>query len=206
MNDSIKILIRAVLAGMMISIGCVIYSMCNNKIAGAILFSFGLFTICSYGLNLYTGKIGYLAHDHSKAYILELFITLIGNLIGAFAVAELLWQGRTAYQLYDCISVIAHIKNTDSFGSLFVLSFFCGILMFLAVDIFKNSPNPVSKVLAVVFAVTIFILSGFEHCVADMFYLLFAKEVDWLRLLMMIFGNSVGGIFIALGIKLSKKA
>ncbi len=197
-KNSIKILIRAILAGMMISVGCVIYSMCVDKIVGAVLFSFGLFTICSYGLNLYTGKIGYLVSNRSRAYLAELVITVAGNFIGAFFVAALLWQSRIAPKLLDFIGPVVECKNGDSFGSLFVLSFFCGVLMFLGVDIFKTSPNPVSKVLAVVFAVSIFILAGFEHCVANMFYLIFAKDIDWPRLLMMIFGNSVGGIFTAL--------
>ena len=58
MKEKFRILLRAVAAGIMISIGGTIYLTLENKMVGAFLFSIGLFAICAYGLNLYTGKIG----------------------------------------------------------------------------------------------------------------------------------------------------
>ena len=51
---------KSVASGVMISVGATVYLSCPNKIAGAFLFAIGLFVICSYGLNLFTGKIGYV--------------------------------------------------------------------------------------------------------------------------------------------------
>lgn len=205
-SKSVKILIRAVLAGAMISVGCVVYGMCQSKLLGAVLFSFGLFCICNYKLNLYTGKIGYLVRNRSVEYLAELGLTLVGNLCGAFLTALLIRQTRIAGKLLEFVGPVAQAKNADTFLSLLILSFFCGILMFLGVDIFSRSQYPVSQVLAVVFAVTIFILAGFEHCVANMFYYFFASALDVPRLLVMILGNSLGGMAVALLLDLGTPA
>ena len=196
-NKNVKILIRAILAGALISVGCVVYGMCQSKLLGAVLFSFGLFCICNYKLNLYTGKIGYLARNRSSDYLVELGLTLAGNLCGTFLTALLVQQTRIAEKLLEFVGPVAQAKNADGYASLLILAFFCGILMFLGVDIFARSQNSVSQVLAVVFAVTIFILAGFEHCVANMFYYFFASALDTPRLLVMILGNSLGGIAVA---------
>lgn len=49
---------KAAAAGFMIGIGAVVYISCGNKIAGALLFTVGLFTICAFGMNLLRGKSG----------------------------------------------------------------------------------------------------------------------------------------------------
>ena len=69
MKDNLKILVKAILAGVMISIGGTIYLALDNKMLGAFLFSIGLFSICAYGFNLYTGKIGYVIDNKPKYLI-----------------------------------------------------------------------------------------------------------------------------------------
>ena len=70
MKDNFKILIRAILAGVMISIGGTIFLTCESKLLGAFLFSIGLYAICAFGLNLYTGKIGYVIDNKPKYFVL----------------------------------------------------------------------------------------------------------------------------------------
>ena len=60
-------LIDGVLAGFLVSIGGAVLLSCDNRYAGAFLFCIALLTICWFGFNLYTGKVGFLAKDHSKA-------------------------------------------------------------------------------------------------------------------------------------------
>ncbi len=203
-----KIFIRGILAGMLVSVGCIVYGMCQSRLLGAVLFAFGLFCICTCKLNLYTGKIGYLVRSRTGAYCLELLLTLLGNLCGTFAAAMVIRLTRSSAALMEFCGALTAVKNADGYLSLLVLSFFCGMLMFLGVDIHANSANPVSQVLAVVFAVAIFILAGFEHCVANMFYYFMAGTLDVPRLLVMVLGNSLGGMFIALmmDLGLPKKA
>ena len=76
-----------------------------------------------------------------------------------------------------------------------ITAFFCGILMYTAVAIYKEKGSP----LGIFFCVPVFILSGFEHSIADMFYFfcarMFSGEV-FLFLLLVVIGNAVGGMFI----------
>ena len=189
------------MAGVLISIGCIVYSMCSSKLFGAFLFSFGLFCIVSLKFNLYTGKIGYLVENFNFDYVKELGLTLLGNFVGAYWMAILINSTRIAVSLREFIVPIVEVKNTDTFLSLAILSFFCGILMFLGVEINRSAENPISKVLAIIFVVVIFILSGFEHCIANMFYMLFVKNVDIARLFIMILGNTVGSLFMAFALE-----
>ena len=207
MKYNIEILIKSILAGIMIGIGGTIYLSLDNKIVGSILFAIGLFIIVVYSFNLYTGKIGYLINNFNKKYIRELIITLIGNLIGTFFVGFILRYTRTYNMISEKAKTLADIKLNDTLISILILSFFCGILMYLAVNTYKEVKD-IGKYLAVFLGVIVFILCGFEHCIANMYY--FSVSSTWslntlLYLLVMILGNSLGGILIPLCNKVIKK-
>ena len=189
-----KVVLKGFLAGMFISMGCVIYTICSSKLLGSFLFSFGLFAILHLGLNLYTGKIGYLVDNFNLEYVKELLLSLFGNTIGALFTSAMIKSTRL--DLYDSILKVVDLKLNDTLLSIFILSFFCGILMFLAVELFKKSESYLSKILAVIFCVMIFILCGFEHCVANMFYFFFLCNYNILWLSMMVLGNTCGSLFI----------
>ena len=206
MKENLKILLRAILSGIMISIGGTIYLMLDRGPLGAFLFSIGLFMICANGYNLYTGKIGYLVYN-KITYLIELFLTLIGNIIGTIGCGYLLSLTRIGATLKERASLICQIKLDDSMLSIFILSMFCGILMYLAVDLFKRL-NDFGKYIAVFICVTVFILCGFEHCVANMYYFSVANMWDYKTILyvyVMILGNSSGSVLLALGNKYGLK-
>lgn len=207
MKSNISILIKSILAGIMIGIGGTIYLSLDNKIVGSILFAIGLFIIVVYSFNLYTGKIGYLINNFNKKYIRELIITLIGNFIGTFFVGFVLRYTRIYTSISDKAKGLVDIKLNDTLISILILSFFCGILMYLAVNTYKEVKD-IGKYLAVFLGVIVFILCGFEHCIANMYY--FSVSSTWslntlLYLLVMILGNSLGGILIPLCNKVIKK-
>lgn len=207
MKYNIEILIKSILAGIMIGIGGTIYLSLDNKIVGSILFAIGLFIIVVYSFNLYTGKIGYLINNFNKKYINELIITLIGNFIGTFFVGFILRYTRIYNMISEKAKTLADIKLNDTLISILILSFFCGILMYLAVNTYKEVKD-IGKYLAVFLGVIVFILCGFEHCIANMYY--FSVSSTWslntlLYLLVMILGNSLGGILIPLCNKVIKK-
>lgn len=207
MKNNISILIKSILAGIMIGIGGTIFLSLDNKIVGSILFAIGLFMIVVYGFNLYTGKIGYLINNFNKKYIRELVITLIGNFIGTFFVGFVLRYTRIYTSISDKAKGLVDIKLNDTLISILILSFFCGILMYLAVNTYKEVKD-IGKYLAVFLGVIVFILCGFEHCIANMYY--FSVSSTWslntlLYLLVMILGNSLGGILIPLCNKIINK-
>ena len=197
MKENGRIFLKAAAAGIMIGIGGAVYLTLENKVIGAVLFGVGLYTIVLNGLFLYTGKVGYLiSAKDKKAYILQLIFTWIGNLAGTALAAAAISATRIG-NLGRTAEVICKTKLADTPHSILILAVFCGILMYAAVDGFREKGNP----LILFFCVTVFILCGFEHCIANMFY--FSLAGAWslravIYLLLMTLGNSVGGILLPL--------
>ena len=195
-----KILFKSFLAGIMIAIGGTVFLSIENKVIGASLFSIGLFGVLIYNLNLYTGKIGYLITNFNLKYIKELIITLIGNFIGACSVGFILRYTRIFDNIYEKALNLANTKLNDNILSIFILSIFCGLLMYYAVNGFKKQTD-FGKYLVVYLGVAVFILCGFEHCIANMYY--FSVADIWsLKTLgytgIMVLGNSIGSFIIPL--------
>ena len=195
-----KILFKSFLAGIMIAIGGTVFLSIENKVIGASLFSIGLFGVLIYNLNLYTGKIGYLITNFNLKYIKELIITLIGNFIGACSVCFILRYTRIYDNIYKKSLILANTKLNDNILSIFILSIFCGLLMYYAVNGFKKQTD-FGKYLVVYLGVAVFILCGFEHCIANMYY--FSVADIWsLKTLgytgIMVLGNSLGSFIIPL--------
>ena len=182
-RQSYNTFVLSIMSGLMIGFGGIVFLMCTNRIVGATLFSFGLLTIICQGFALYTGRIGYF-----RTYgALSLLITIAGNFVGTFIMAK-------AFQLtrhtVDIASVVTP-KLQDSSLSVFLLSIGCGMLMYLAVDSYRKSKSWLFVILPII----IFILSGFEHSIANMFYLSLADAWGWdaLRItLIAIVGNGIG--------------
>ncbi len=193
----IDYLIKGIYAGIMIGIGGVAFLSLEDKVAGSFFFSIGLLTICMYGMNLYTGKIGYILINKFE-YVWELLLSLFGNFIGTFLVGKLMSFTRIDY--INKVTSMVEVKLNDNLFSIFILSMFCGMLMYIAVNNYKKSSNEIGKYIGIFMCVMVFILCGFEHCVANMFY--FTASNAWslnalLYMLIMILGNSLGSIIIA---------
>lgn len=164
-------MIKSIFAGLMISVGCVSFLSVDNKIAGTFLFSLGLYTIILLKFDLFTGKVGYLSTNRNLDYLKYLGKVWLGNLIGTCLGAATV----AATRLTVSTGALVAVKHNDNLLSLLILGVFCGMLMFIAVEGYKRCSNP----LIVVLPVMGFILCGFEHCIADMFYFAFAiiKEI-----------------------------
>ena len=197
MKENGRIFLKAAAAGITIGIGGAVYLTLENRVIGAVLFGVGLYTIVLNGLFLYTGKVGYLiSAKDKKAYILQLIFTWLGNFAGTALAASAISSTRIR-NLRRTAEVISKTKLADTPHSILILAVFCGILMYVAVDGFREKGNP----LILFFCVTVFILCGFEHCIANMFY--FSLAGAWslravIYLLLMTLGNSVGGILLPL--------
>ncbi len=207
MKDVKKYLINSILAGILIGIGGTVFLSLDNKVIGSMLFSIGLLFIVSRKFNLYTGKVGYIPYNNKK-YLLEVFITIIGNFIGTFFIGTMLRFTRIYGVINTKANNLCTIKLNDSMISILILSFFCGILMFLAVDGYKTIKDSLGKNLSVIICVMVFILCGFEHSIANMYYFSVAATWSWkvlLYLLIMVIGNGIGGILIPLCYRLKKE-
>lgn len=178
-------------SGLMVSIGCAVYLACDNKYIGAALFCIALITICYQGYSLYTGKIGFMAYSHNKEDFSVLLLGLAGNIIGIVLASEMC--GYALPKLSENAKIICEAKLAMTIPEAFIRAFFCGVLMFVAVSVFQKSNN----VIGIVFAIPVFILSGYEHSIADVGYFAFANS-DLLKsaifVIIVILGNSAGSL------------
>ena len=210
MKKTVSDFLKAILAGFCIGLGGVVFLglMPTNKPLGAFLFAIGLFTICTHGFNLFTGKACYIL-DNKPSYLGTLVVIWIGNIIGAFCMAALMHCTRLSGAYTEAAQTLVAAKNGDSLGSLFVLGMLCNVLIYIAVDGYKNNPHEIGKYIALIFGVAVFILAGTEHSVADMFYYAAAGELFTgnaiLRLVIISLGNVVGGLILPAIKLLAKK-
>ena len=187
--------VNGLLAGILVSIGGTVLLSCENGVIGACFFTIALLVICLRDYSLYTGKIGFLVASHKKKDVTILLSGLFGNLLGTalcgFAVsyalpdrmekAVALWAGKMELPLLAVL----------------IRAIFCGILMYIAVVIWKENKT----IVGVLFCIPVFILSGFEHSIADLFYFFAARTFtgrSLLFLLLVIAGNSIGSLLFAL--------
>ncbi len=183
--------IDGILAGIMIAIGGTVLVSVGGGIPGACFFTIALLIICYRGYSLFTGKVGFMAYNHKKSDFVTLFTGLFGNIIGTLlsglAVSYIL-PDRSAFSEAMCYG-----KLECDLIAVFIKAVFCGILMYLAVAVFKENKSPI----AIFFCVPVFILSGFEHSIADMFYFFAARMFSFemlMFLVIVVLGNTVGGL------------
>lgn len=187
--------IYAILAGISIAIGGTVFLSMDSKVLGAVFFTVGLFIIVTQGFNLFTGKICYIFERDIK-YLIGIPIIWFGNLVGTWGTATLINMTRVSPHLAEKAASICDAKLNDNLLSIFILAIFCGILMYIAVENFGSNNHEVGKYVALFLGVPVFILCGFEHCVANMFYFSMAGVFTGkalLYLVVMTLGNAVGG-------------
>ncbi len=193
-------LINAVLAGIMIGVGGTVYILCENKYIGAILFGFGLFIIICFKFGLYTGKVGYIPLKKSS-YIIEVIISFIGNSVGVSITALLVMMTRFGKDITAKALIISECKLNDTLISSFILAVLCGMLMYLAVEsnkIFDEKQNHLGSIIGIFLPIIVFIMCGFNHSIADIFYLVVSKTRTnfVLYVCIVMLGNAVGAMFI----------
>jgi formate/nitrite transporter FocA (FNT family) len=185
MKLQINILRSAIIAGICISIGCVV-NLRVGGVAGAVLFAFGLLAVVHYKLKLYTGTAGFI---RAKGDWSMLGYVLLGNIIGCAFTAL-----ACSYAQPDILPpdfAIVQSRLAKGPWACFLLAIGCGFIMTTAVQFGRES-----KFLPLLFGVPVFILCGFAHSVADAFYFLAVPELYSIDLLMVyiaeVLGNFVG--------------
>lgn len=190
----LKKIIEGFMAGILIAIGGTVFLCCENKVVGSVLFAVALLCICLKGYSLFTGKICYMPEKHGKEEYSVLLLGLLGNLLATVLCGILLRYaipavGETA--LTVCSAKLAG----QTFGQTLIRAIFCGILIYLAVVIFRDE----KRVVGIIFCIPVFILSGYEHSIADMFYFAASGIVSWDAfgfIWTVIFGNALGGMLL----------
>lgn len=178
---------RSILAGLVIAIGAI----CNLTVGGylgPIVFAVGLMSVLLFEMDLFTGKAGLLASGEIDCA--KLASIWCGNFIGCAGGTIIAMATPQFEKIISAAKDIVMIRNSNSSMENFILGIGCGILMYIAVNGYKKTKNFIAFILPVV----VFILCGFNHCVADMFYLSIGAIVfgDFVSLLPTTLGNICG--------------
>lgn len=188
-NNRFSIFRSALLAGIAISMGCVVYLRVGG-VAGAALFAFGLLTCVHFKLSLYTGTAGFV---DSRATVARLPIILLGNIAGCLLMALAMKYCDEGIS-EKALAIVERRLDYDIPAAL-MLSACCGFIMTVAVKFARAG-----SYLPLLFGVPLFILCGFIHSIADAFYTLVSPAsylIDhWGELLVfyavIVVGNFVG--------------
>lgn len=224
-----KMILLGIMAGIFIAIAgaaSVFGNALVSKALGAAIFPAGLAMVLICGSELFTGNcliiIPVLTKDVKIISMLRNWLFVyIGNMIGAMAVAALCAYSNTfsGEAVSAAIISAATAKATITFGSAFIKGILCNLLVCIGVWMAFAAKTVAGKIVGLFFPIFVFVICGFEHSVANMFYIpsgLFmgAEGVTWsgffiTNLIPVTLGNIVGGCFVGLmywAIYLRKKA
>ena len=155
---------------------------------GAIIFSFGLIGICYMDLNLFTGKCGFLIQNKIK--IKDLLLILLVNLISGYLIGLL--YSTLDIEIYN--NAIEKVASWSPNLPYFIKSILCGMIMYISVSIYKKG-TPIG----IIFGIPLFILCGFQHCIANIITLGIARNVDFINIcsiILCIIGNFLGSVLM----------
>lgn len=200
-----------IMSGVLLCIGCAVFIASDSTVIGGFLFSLGLCAIIRFGFNLYTGKVGYVV-TNKPGYILDVIMVLIGNIVGTAIGGNLLRLTRFGDMFAEKAASITQAKFSDDPLSIFVLALFCGILMYVAVDGNRRAAEKgdhIGGLFFIVVPVVVFIICGFNHCVADLAYFFISGMANLsdapVYFIFVILGNAVGCMAIPFLQKISSK-
>ena len=191
-GKTLRLLIWALLAGAYIAFGAQASQMVSfnlladpaslgvGRLVSAAVFPVGLMMVVLCGAELFTGNclmiIGVLDRKIRISGMLRNWVLVyLGNFLGALLVVALmkstgLWETGSGL-LGASVIKTAQAKVQLSFGQAFVRGILCNWLVCLAVWMSTGARETVSKIFAIWFCIGLFVISGFEHSIANMYFI-----------------------------------
>ena len=209
MNFNQKVFL-SIMAGIYIALGSQAFvTVYNNQFLRAAVFPVGLMLIVVVGGELFTGNnlmtLGLIRKKFSFSdYFYSLLTVYFGNLIGSLFIVFIIYFSGiyNSSALANIIVNIAKVKTSMSFVQALFKGILCNIIVVLAVWMSISAKDIISKILACWFPIMLFVLSGYEHCVANMFFIplgillnsnVTVSEMIFNNLLPVTLGNFIGG-------------
>lgn len=183
MKKYVELITKSVGAAILISLGNYALLKLGNPI-GPVIFSLGLLGVCYMGLNLFTGKCGFFIQDKIK--VLDLLIILVVNLIAGYLIG-LIFSVMDKEVMEVAVKKVVTYEVSMAF---FLKSLFCGIIMYIAVLLYKKGTP-----LGIIYGIPLFIFCGFQHCIANIITFGVARTIDW-SILICILGNFIGSLIM----------
>ena len=151
---------------------------------GPVLFTLGLLGVCYMGLNLFTGKCGFLIEDKIK--ITDLLIILLVNLVAGYIIGFIFSFTDLSVQE----AALAKVASWNFSFPFFIKSILCGIIMYIAVFMYRKGTP-----LGIIFGIPLFIFCGFQHCIANIITLGVARTFHF-SIIICIIGNFLGSLLM----------
>lgn len=174
------------LSGMLIALGAYAY-LSIEGIIGAVLFAFGIISIIKLGIPLYTGIAGTSEKFRKKMDV------LIVNIWGAYFMTLLLYISAPDALVLKSQEILNNKLDTSVFAT-FINAIMCGVIVDISVFLSKKD----NSALPLLIGIPLFIISGFNHSIADVTYITFGftPDTDFLQIiiyyLIVVFGNYIG--------------
>lgn len=216
-----KVIILAFLAGVFISLSAISYIIINSgmaslnktyaKFISGICFSFGIFAVVVAGADLFTGNIliliPFLSKKIKSNQILKNWtLVYLFNFVGTIFIALIAYFSKIfSPKMFEFLYKILDAKVSENFLTLFFRGIGCNIVVCLAVWMSYACSDGISKFFSCCISVVLFLICGFEHSIANMFYItvsFFTSYTTILEVFYILFpvtiGNIVGGSIVSI--------
>ncbi len=182
----------AVLAGAFIALGCIFFTISQTglnvswgigRVIGGLTFSLGLILVIVGGAELFTGNnliiMAWASRKLSTWRVLRNWVIVyFGNLSGAVATALVVFWGQH-YEMDNgavgltALNIGLGKVNLD-FTQAIILGILCNAMVCMAVWLTYSSRTTIGRIASIIFPISGFVAAGFEHCVANMYFIPFA--------------------------------
>ncbi|MBI4823927.1 MAG: formate/nitrite transporter family protein [Nitrospirae bacterium] len=185
----LSVVMLGVLAGAFISLGAMFSTLvvsdkslgfAISRVLGGVTFSLGLVLVVIAGAELFTGNnllvMAWVSRRISTVELIKNWlIVFIANFIGSigivlFVILSGYWKMSGGAVGEEALSIAAY-KVTLSFGEAFFNGVLCNLLVCLAIWLTLAGRSVMDKILAIIFPISAFVAAGFEHCVANMYFI-----------------------------------
>jgi len=184
-----KTFVLAILAGAFISFGAIFATTITaeptlspgfTKLLGGVAFSLGLILVIVGGAELFTGNnIIVMAWANKRIKTAQVLrnwsIVFFGNFVGALSITVLMFYSEQYSSGSGSIGAkalsIAETKCSLGFAQAIILGILCNTLVCLAVWLCYSAKTTSGKILSILFPITAFVAAGFEHSIANMYFI-----------------------------------
>lgn len=229
-DNTMKTLKLGLLAGIYISIGAIIYSLVTSlgigethiRFLGAMLFSIGLILVIFRKAQLFTGNnlmFLNLFQDNSimPKIIRNWGLVYVGNFIGSLIIVTIM---SFIFSQFDYLSEhlisIANKKTSYDFMTAYTKAIYCNILVCIAVTLGVCAKSIIGKLIGIIIPITLFVFLGFEHSIANMFFVplglslgelspIASTSLFFKNIVPVTLGNITGGLLVSFSLHLFRR-
>jgi formate/nitrite transporter len=226
--DTLTLLVLAILAGAFISLGALLFTVVitesglgfgPTRLLGGVSFCLGLILVVVAGAELFTGNnliaMAWASRLIGTREVMRNWLLVyVGNVVGCLGTVLLAVQANIAGLGNGAVGEMAlriAISKADlSWVEAFTRGVLCNALVCLAVWLAIGARSVTDKVMAILFPITAFVVMGFEHSIANWFFLPFGLTMDTLgsvsiagvgrNIVAVTAGNVVGGTLLVAGV------